>query len=484
MELSNLKQKAIKGVFWSFLERFGSLAILFSSNIVLARLLTPQHYGLIGMLMVFITVSAILIDGGFGSALIQRKEPTNEDYSTIFWINISIATICYLILFSTAQLIADFYNQESLEILIKVLGIMLIIDAFGTVQINILVKQLIFKKITKIKISVAFLSSLAAIIAALCGLGVWSLVIQYIANSTFKSMFLWVGTTWHPSFIFSKDSLKTLFGFGSKLLVAGLISEIYRNFQILIIGKLFPVKEVGYFTQAKQLETVPSNTISAVVNQVTYPVFSQLQDNKGDLVAGISRCVKIVAFFNIPTMVLLAVIAKPLLIMLYSEKWLPSVPYFQWLCIGFGLLLVIHTTNLNALKSVGRSEVVLYLEIIKKILGLSFIFLFVKYGAIGIMWALALNSYIEFFLNGFFTGKYVGYGIWKQMQHIVPILFISFISGLVAYSLTYIPSIHYIILLILQIIIFVFMYIGISYLFKMETFKYLLCELERLKKNR
>lgn len=475
---SELKNKALNGMFWSLIERFGSLIILFSANIVLARLLSPDDYGLIGMIMVFITISGILVDGGLGSALIQKKIPTQEDYSTIFYVNIGVSIVCYLLLYAFSGIIADFFNQPLLVKILRYVGVIVIIDSLSTVQNNILVKTLEFRKIAIIKVSVATIASSFAIVCAFSGLGVWSLVVQYISNSLFKSLFLWISTKWHPSFVFSWSSFKSLFKFGSYLLIAGLLSELYRNLQVLIIGKLFPPKEVGYFSQAKQLENVPTSAIITIVNQVTYPVFSQIQDKKEELISSIRRCIKTLTVINFPIMALLAVIAKPLFVFLYSEKWLPAVPYFQWLCVGFGLLLVVHNTNLNALKAVGKSSIVLYLEIIKKIIGILLIFIFVKYGVIGILWALAVNSLIEFFLNGYCTGKYVGYGIKQQFIDFFPSLLITLFSSSIAVIIGVFITFAPFILLLIQTFVFASTYFVLMKIFKVEAFGYLEVEIK------
>jgi len=476
MEQPSIKQKALKGFFWSFIERFGTLFILFLSNVILARLLSPSDYGLIGMMTVFITLSNILIDGGLGSALIQRKNPTNKDYSTIFFLNIFIATICYLLIYFSAKSIGSFYNQSQLELLLKVLGVVLIIDAFSTIQNNILIKKLNFKRITIIKISSASTSVIISIILAYKGYGVWSLVVQSLTNSLIRSILLWWFTNWYPIWCFSIESFKSLFNFSSKLLLASLLSEGYRNLQLLIIGKFFPAKEVGYFTQAKQLENVPVSSLIAIINQVTYPIFSQIQDNPKELINKLRRCFKLLAFINFPLMILLTIIAPSLFLFLYSEKWLPAVPYFQWLCVGFGLLLVIHNTNLNALKAIGRSDIVLYLEIAKKILGITFIFAFMKFGVIGILWALTLNSIIEFFINSYFTGKYLSYGTKQQIKDILPILLYASLTGIIVHSISYVVSFNGIILMLIQTIIYIILYFLGSYILKFEIANYIFNE--------
>lgn len=460
-------------MFWSSCERFGTLFILFIANIVLARILSPEDFGLVGMVTVFVALSTILIDGGLGSALIQRKKTTHEDYSTIFIVNVAVALGCYVILFVCSDFIAGFYRQPQLTVLLRVLGVALIIDSFSVIQNNILVKSLNFKRITKIKITVAVIASTAAIVSACSGLGVWSLVIQTLVNSTLRSILLWKFTTWHPSLIFRKDSFKSLFNFGSKLLLASLISESFRNLQLLIIGRFFPAKEVGYFSQAKQLENVPVSSLLKVVNQVTYPVFSQMQDSSEDLSNGLRRCFKLLAFINFPVMILLAVVAEPLFLLLFSAKWLPAVPYFQWLCAGYGVLSVTHNISMNALKAIGKSDVVLYLEIAKRTVGIALIFLFLQFGVIGILWALSLNSFMDFFINAHFVGKYFPFGIRQQVKDLLPIFALAASAGIIAYSVSLTHGIHYVALLFIQILVFCISYIIGAYICRIDTMDYI-----------
>ncbi len=481
----SIKAKAFKGVFWSFCERFGSLLILFIANIVLARELSPEDFGLVGMLMVFILLSQILVDGGLGNALIQKKDVTQVDCSTVFYSNIAVAAVCYAVLYFAADAIAGFYSQPQLVEMIRVLGLVVVFDALGAVQNNLLMRDINFKLVAVVKVGAALVSTVVAIVSAYCGLGVWSLVIQYLVNSVIKSLLLWITATWYPAIEFSFRSFKTLFGFGSKLLIACLLSEGYRHLQVMIIGKFFPAKEVGYYTQAKHLQDVPITTILTIVNQVTFPVFSKLQDNKEKLVSGLRRSLKILTFINFPVMACLVVIAQPVFLLLFGEKWLMSVPYFQWLCGGFGFLLVIHNTNLNSLKAIGKSDIVLYLEIIKKVLGLGMIFGFLAmgYGAMSIMWALAINSVIEFFLNGYYTGKHVGYGIIKQARDILPNFAITVIAGVVSYLLPQVIDMHYLAMMVVQILCFATIYLMFMKMFKVESFEYLITELKtRIKK--
>lgn len=430
----SLKEKAINGMIWSFAERFGYLFLQFITNIVLARLLTPTDFGLIGMMLVFVALSLTLIDGGFGSALIQKKRPSKEDYSTVFIINIVLAIILYIAIAFFSSRIAMFYNQPQLSLLLKIIGVILIIDSFGIIQNNILMKEVNFKMIAKVKVISAFISCSVAIIFALLGFGVWSLIIQYVLNSFIRSSLLWIGSSWRPSVSFSKDSFNELFGFGSKILAARFISELYIHTQALVIGKVFTSADLGFYTQAKQLQQIPVSSLATVVNNVTFPVYSELQYELNKLKEGVQKSIKAIIFINFPLMILLAIVAKPLILFLYSDKWLSSVPYFQLLCLGFGMLLIVHSINLSVLKSVGRSDWVLKLEIVKKLIGIVLLIIGIKiYGIIGILIALAINSIIEFFLNGFTTGHAIGYGIKNQIVDILPTLLLSVLVGAIVY---------------------------------------------------
>lgn len=482
---SDIKQKAVKGMLWSFIERFGSLLILFVSNVVLARILSPDEFGIVGILMAFILFSSILTDGGLGNALIQKKNLTNDDCSTIFFSNIVVAIVCYLILFFSADFIADFFSLPQLSSLMPVIGLVVIFDALSAIQNNLLVKEINFKRIAFVKVMAAFVSSTAAVIMAFCGYGVWSLVVQYILNSITKAVLLWTAAAWLPTLTFKWESFRTLFGYGSKLLIAYLLSEVYRQAQVVVIGRFFPARQVGLFSQAKHLQDVPITTILTVVNQVTFPVFSKIQDDMSLLVKGLSRSIKLLTFINFPLMAMLIVCAEPIFMLLFGEKWIDAVLYFQWLCGGFGVLLVIHNTNLSLLKAIGKSNILLYLEIVKKILGASMIYVFfiLGYGVLGILWALAINSVIEFFLNGYFTGKYTGYGICSQFKDLLPAGVLTSIVGVTVYLMPAVIEMHYIVQLVVQIVIFILMYFAVAKLLRLETLGYLINEIKtRLKK--
>ncbi|MEA5129360.1 MAG: lipopolysaccharide biosynthesis protein [Proteiniphilum sp.] len=470
-ESKNLKDKTITGMFWSFIERFGSLSIQFITNIVLARLLTPADFGLIGMIMVFVAISLVMIDGGLGAALIQKKQPTEQDYSTIFFSNIILASIIYVSLYFASSSISSFYHQPELNRLLKVMGLILLVDSFSIVQNNILIKKLYFRKIARIKILAASFSSFLAILCAFFGLGVWSIAVQYLANSLLKTILLWLRTSWTPIKVFSKNSFKELFGFGSKLLTASLLHEIYNNFQSLLIGRFFSAKDLGFYTQAYQMQRIPVNTLAVVVNQVTFPVFSEMQGNVETLRSGVRKSLKSLVFLNFPMMVLLAVTAKPLFILLFTAKWVPSVIYFQILCLGYGMLSIVHRTNINVFKAAGRSDLVLYLEIVKKVLGVLLILRGMQYGIIGMIIGLSINTYLEFFLNGYFVGKIIDYGIKKQFKDLYPAFLLSLAVGIIVYVTFSFSNFPLLLGLLLQVAVFLIIYIAGAILLKFGAVK-------------
>lgn len=432
--MDDLRKKTLVGSFWMLIERFGYLTIQFVSNLVLARLLMPEDFGTIGIMMVFITLSTVFIDSGLSASLIQKKDISEEDKSTVFYTNLSLAVVLYFIIFASTPWIAEYFHNEDLCSLLRVLGVVLILDAFCAIQNTILLREMNFKLLTKIKIGAIISAATVAICLANHGFGIWALIVQHILYSTIRTITTWVIAKWRPIRVFSKESFKTLFSFGSKLLLSTFIAELYVNFQQILIGRFYKSSDLGYYSQARQFQYVPTGTITQVINSVAFPAYSQLQNDRAALRKLFRQNVRIVAFFNTPIMVLLAAIAHPLIILLYSSKWVGSIEYFQFLCIGYGIFSAIHQCSLSVLKAVGRSDYVLKLEIIKKILGVIFIIIGLNiYGIWGILFALALNSFIEIFLNGYYLYKEIHYSGINQLLDILPYIGISSASGLVAY---------------------------------------------------
>lgn len=480
-----LKEQTITGMIWSFIERFGSMLLQFIANIILARLLSPNDFGLIGMIMVFIAISNTLVDSGFSAALIQKKEVTQKDYSTIFFLNIILSVFLFGLLFVTAPMIADFYHQHQLIYMLRILGIILILNAFNIIQNTQLIRKVDFKKIAKINVVATFLACLLAIVLALKGFGVWSLVVQMIAIAFLKSLFLWIWNTWRPSFIISFNSLKTLFGFGSKLLFSALLDTLYNNLQSLIIGKVFSVRDLGFYSQAMKLSDVPVSSLSGVVTQVTFPVFAKLQNDLVKMKSAVQKSLKSLVFVNFPLMVLLIIIAKPLFIILFTEKWNEAIPYFQILCLS-GMLLTMHVTNLNILKATGRSDIFFKLEIVKKVIGISALFIGIQFGIMGMLYAMVATSYFCLGLNAFFSGRVIKYGIMEQFKDVIFTFILSIVVGLISYFLISYFEFSYLINMLLMITAYIILYLGISIIMKIEALEMYLSILNErflIKKN-
>lgn len=470
--MSDLKTKTIKGMFWSFSEIVSLQGINFLVQIFLARLLMPEDFGLIGMITIFIAVSQSLIDSGFTSAIIREKNITNTDYSTVFYFNLVVSIVIYFTLFFSSPLISNFYNEPRLVSIIRILSVVIIINAFGLIQRTILIREIDFKTQTKITFISSVLSGIVAVIFAFLGLGVWALVIRQILMQLIQSLMLINHNKWIPSLSFDINSFKRLFGFGWKILVSGLINTLYQNIYYPIIGKFFSVTDLGFFTNAKKMNDIPSMATSQAVQKVSYPVLSQIQDNEKSLKNGFSKAIRNTTFINFPLMMGLAAIADPLIKFLIGEKWAPSIPYFQILCFA-GMLYPLHALNLNILQVKGRSDLFLKLEIIKKIIGIISIIvvLFFGLGIIGLLWAQVFTSIIGFFINSFYSKRMIDYSTRDQIKDIYPIFFASIIMAGITYSLTFFLDVRNIFLLLIQIPVAILVYITLSYIFQIEEVK-------------
>jgi O-antigen/teichoic acid export membrane protein len=361
----SLKHKTIGALSWSFFERVGQNGIQFVIAIVLARLLAPAEFGLIAMLAIFMAVAQSFIDSGFGSALIQKQDASYTDECSIFYFNILVSIVAAGILCIAAPWIAEFYNAPILAPLTRALSLNLVINAFGLIQTSLLTKRIDFKLQLKVSIFATFFSGIIGILMAYKGFGVWSLVAQSLSQNLFRTCLLWLVMSWRPSWTFSLKSLRTLFSFGSKLLFSGLLDVLFQNIYLVVIGKLFSPADLGFYSRAKEFSQLPVHNLSSSIGRVTYPVFSSIQNDKNRLRDGVRKTLSMMAILTFPLMIGLMVVAKPLVIILIGDRWLPSVPYLQLLCI-VGLLYPLHAINLNVLKAQGRSDLFLKLEVIKK----------------------------------------------------------------------------------------------------------------------
>ena len=464
-----LKNKTLHALFWSFLERFSQQGIQFVISIILARLLLPEQFGLIAMLMIFMAVAQSFINSGFGAALIQKQDVTHLDECSIFYFNILVGFLAAGLLCLAAPWIAIFYNQPMLVPLTYALSLNMIINAFGLVQTTLLTKQIDFKTQLKVSVIATVISGTTGVIMAFNGLGVWSLVAQSLGSNLFRTILLWFFNTWRPSLIFSLDSLRGMFTFGSRLLASGLLDTVFRNIYIVVIGKLFSPADLGFYSRAKNFQDLPVDNISTIIARVTFSVFSLVQGDKPRLKKGVRKALTMLVMINFPIMIGLAIVAKPLVMMLLTEKWAPCIPYLQLLCV-VGMLYPLHVINLNVLLAQGRSDLFFRLEILKKILVIIAIAVTYRLGITAMIYGQIATSFLAYFLNAHYTGKMLDYPITEQIQDLMPSLALSIIMGGGVYALHYVSIINQSALLFTQIMTGIVLYSLLCYLFKISSF--------------
>lgn len=434
--MNNLKKKAIHGVSWSAIDSISNSGIAFLVGIGLARILSPAEFGLIGMITVFIAVSNSIVDSGFSSALIRKVETKRIDYNTVFYFNLCLSIILYIILFFCAPAISRFFNEPVLISIMRIMGTILVINSFGIVQRALLVKEVDFKTQTKVSIIASVSSGFIGVGMALKGFGVWSLVGQQISRQLLNAIFLWVFNTWRPAWEFSKESFQELFGFGSKLLVSGLIDTIYKNIYYLIIGKFYSAVQLGQYTRAEQFNSLFSSNLTTVVQRVSYPILCSIQDDTERLKLTYQRVIKLTMLVTFSCMLGLAAIAKPVILILIGEKWLPAVAFLQIICFA-GMLYPLHAINLNMLMVKGRSDLFLKLEIIKKSIAVIPLGLGVFYGIEFMLWGGVFVSLAAYFINSYYSAMLINYSTWSQIKDISPTYFVSFVVAVAMWSINF-----------------------------------------------
>ncbi len=467
---STLRAKLISGLFWSAIERFGQQGIQFIITIIIARILTPADYGLIGMLAIFIAVAQAFVDSGFGSALIQKQDATQTDYSTIFYFNIFMSCICFIILYFSAPLIAAFYNQPILTPITKVMALNIIINSFGLIQNTILTKNINFKTLTKVSLSSIFVSGAIGILLACKGFGVWALVLQAISSNIIRTVSLWFYNKWRPVLAFSFNSLKTLFSYGSKLLASGLLAQIFDNIYKLVIGKQYNANDLGFYSQAKGLQQLPVSNSLTILERVTFPIYSTIQKDTNRLKNAYRKTVKGIIFFNFPLMIGLAILSPQLIRVLLTDKWLPAVPYLQLFCLGAGMIYALSAVNLNILKVRGRTDIFFYLEVAKKFVIVIAIIFTIKLGVMKMVIGELIASYICFFLNIIYSGRVIKYTVKEQLLDIFPYLCTSILMGICMQCFLYLTALNSITGLVLTALIGIVFYYLLSRLLKLEAY--------------
>ena len=424
--METLRTKAIRGIFWSSAERFSVKGIQFLVMILIARVLSPKEYGLVGMLTVFIAVSDSLINSGFSQALIRKQNRTETDQCTVFYFNIVVSILLYALLFVIAPWIASFYKEPQLLDLTRVLCVIVIIHSFGVVQRAMLTANIDFKTQTKASAVAAMISGGVGVFMAYTGFGVWTLVWQQLLNAGLNTFLLWYFSTWRPRLIYSWNSFRELFSFGSKLMLSGLLDTIYNNLFQLIIGKVYSANSLGYYSRAYHFAEFPSSNITNILQRVTYPVLCNIQDDDQKLAENYRKILKLSAFIMFPMMVGLAAIAYPFIDVILGVKWHFAGALLVPVCFSM-MWYPIHAINLNLLQVKGRSDLFLKLEIIKKIMGLTVLAVTVPLGLLAMCYGVIVSSLIALVINTYYTGKLINVGFFLQMKDLSPTILVCFV---------------------------------------------------------
>jgi O-antigen/teichoic acid export membrane protein len=469
MMADNLRQKTVDALSWSFLQTVAQRGLQFAIGIILARLLFPEQFGLIGMLAIFIAVIQAFLDSGFGAALIQKRDVTKTDTCSVFYFNIVVGLVGAGVLSLGAPWIAAFYNQPILTPLTRALSLTLVINSFGMIQKTLLTRQIDFKTQTKVGLIAGALSGIAGITLAVLNFGVWSLVVQQISAAFVSTVCLWVFSPWRPTLIFSFTALGEMFGFGSRLLFSSVLNQVFDNIYLVVIGKLFSPTDLGFFTRAKTLNDLPSQTLSGMVARVTFPVFSTIQDDPARLKRGMKKALTTLGLVNFPMMIGLAIVAHPLVLILLTDKWAPCVPYLQLLCVG-GLLYPLHLINLNVLQALGRSDLYLRLEIIKKVLIVVNIAVTWRWGISAMIGGMVVMSIISYYFNSYYAGILISYSLKEQLRDLAPYLIMAGLMGSTVYAAGLLPFMNHWSMLLTQVIIAVAVYLSLCWLFRLTSF--------------
>jgi len=466
----SLRKQAVNGAVWTYIQQFGTQLISFIVSIILARVLLPEEFGLIGMIAIFMGIGSTLFDGGMTSSLIRSENLEKSDYSTVFVFNLIVSVMVYWIIFFIAPLIADFYKQPLLTQITRVYALSFVFSAFGSVQNTLLTKSMNFKKQTMLTVPALLTGSVVGLVMAYKEFGVWSLVGMTLANTFVFSSILWVTSEWKPSLHFSESKFKKHFHYGYKLTLSGLLDIVFSNIYQIVIGRFFTASIVGYYTRANQLVMMPVANVSTALNKVAFPLFAEIQNNDVRLKSAYKKMMLLVIFIITPVVVVMYVLAEPLTVFLFTDKWLPMVPIFKILCLS-GLLYPLHLYNLLILQVKGRSDLYLKLEVVKKILLTVTLFISFSYGLYGLLWGQLLFSIAALIINTYFAGIMINYPVQQQIMDIIPLFVLAGCIGIIIYIIDgfFLSNAANLIRLIIGSISGFLLYVGLSYLFKFDS---------------
>lgn len=464
--VKGLKDKVINGVFWTIIGKIGLFSSKFIFGILLARLLTPKDFGLVGMILVFFEISKVLIESGFGKAYIQKKVLEPLDAPTIFYFNLLLSVVLYVVLWFAAIPISNFYNQHQIIELMRVMGVVVVINGFAIIQTATLSRAMEFKKQSKINIISSVGSGIIGVSFAYFGFGVWSLVIMALAERLINVSMLWFASKWTPGFAFSFDSFKSMFSYSGWTLLEGLFRRIFDNIYILTIGKFFPINELGFYTKGKQFSHLASRQLSRTIAVVSFPTFSMIQDNITKMKHGMQQFLKHSTFVLVPVSIALIVVAKPFVLIFLTEKWAPMIPYIQLLSL-VGIIRPMHQVNLQLLKARGDAKLSFYLGLVKNSLRIINIIVMYKYSITFIIIGEVIISYSSILINTYYTKRFVNYGIIEQLSDIKFIILGGFVALIIGSACVYMID-HLWISFIIGIICSGGIFIFIQYLFDKE----------------
>lgn len=461
----------VNNLAWRFAERIGAKGVEFIVSVVLARLLTPELYGTIALVTVFITILQVFVDSGLGNALVQKKDADDLDFSTVFYFNIVFCLLLYIALFFSAPLISAFYNDDSMTPIIRVLGLTVVISGVKNVQQAYVSKNMLFKKFFFATLLGTVGAAVVGIIMAYKGFGVWALVAQQLLNVTVDTIILWITVNWRPKAVFSLKRLKELFSYGWKLLVSHLIEVVYNDIRQLLIGKFYSAGELAYYNRAKQFPSFIITNINTSINSVLFPAMSSEQDNLNRVKSMTRRSIKTSTYIIAPMMIGLAACAETIIKVLLTEKWLPCSPFLVIFSISY-IFYPIHTANLSAIKAMGRSDLFLKLEIIKKIVGITALVVSMPFGVLAIAYSLLITSVLSQIINSWPNKKLLNYSYFDQLKDIMPSVSLAVTMGFAVYWFKYLP-IPSILTLIIQICVGVSIYLLGSIIFQLESYIYI-----------
>jgi len=476
------KNNVISSLFWKLMERGGTQGVQFLVQIVLARLISPEEFGIIAIVMVFINLARVFVQSGFNTALIQKKDADELDFSSTFYLSLIVAGILYIIIYFTAPIIANFYSDSNLVSVLRVLSLILFTGAFNSIQNAYVSRNLLFRRLFKSSLGAILISGVVGIFAAYQGLGVWALVIQQLVNQISITIIMWFTVNWRPRLIFSIERIKTLFSFGWKLLASSLLNTLYLDLRTLLIGRFYTPSILGYYNRGEQFPKVIVNNVNGSIQSVMLPTLSAYQDDKKRMKKFMRRSIVTSSFLIFPMMIGMAVVAESLVAVVLTETWLPAVPFLQIFCISY-MLMPIHTANLQAINALGRSDIFLRLEIFKKTLGVIVLAISLPFGVYAIAIGQVINNVIASFINAYPNKKLLGYGYIEQISDIIPSLFLSVVMGAVVYMFN-ILNIEGWKILIIQVLIGIIIYIILAIITKNESFSYLLKTIKEIYQNR